>query len=111
MKFTGLTLTVFLLILMPFSGCIGFEDEVIENSNEEEIIESNITGWLVEPGDPELLADKIIHVLDLPQNKKDLVGKNARKRVVEKFSLQQMLSKTLSVYEELIEKHKKNSDN
>tara|TARA_B100000530_G_scaffold336878_1_gene293211 strand:+ start:1790 stop:2785 length:996 start_codon:yes stop_codon:yes gene_type:complete len=42
MKFTGLTLTVFLLILMPFSGCIGFEDEVIENSNEEEIIESNI---------------------------------------------------------------------
>ena len=81
------------------------------HGGSREIIENNITGWLVEPGNPELLADKIIHVLDLPQNKKDLVGKNARKRVVEKFSLQQMLSKTLSVYEELIEKHKKNSDN
>ena len=81
------------------------------HGGSREIIENNITGWLVEPENPELLADKIIQVLDLPQNKKDLIGKNARKRVVEKFSLQQMLSKTLSVYEELIEKHKKNSDN
>ena len=49
-----------------------------------------------------LLAEKIIDVLNLEQVKKDLVGNNARKRVMEKFNLKQMLDKTIKVYEELI---------
>ena len=76
------------------------------HGGSREIIENNISGWLVDPDNPELLADKIIHVLNLPQEKKDLIGKNARKRTIEKFSLNQMLDKTIKVYEELIEAKK-----
>ncbi len=76
------------------------------HGGSREIIENNVSGWLVDPDNPELLADKIIHVLNLPQEKKDLIGKNARKRTIEKFSLNQMLDKTIKVYEELIEAKK-----
>ena len=56
----------------------------------------------MEPNKPDKLADQIIEVLDLEQNKKDLIGNNARKRIIEKFSLNQMLQKTIAVYEGLI---------
>ena len=60
------------------------------HGGSREIIENNVSGWLVPPG------------LELSQQKKDLVGNNARKRVIEKFSLRKMLDKTIKVYEELI---------
>ena len=48
------------------------------------------------------MGEKIIHVLELKQEKKDLIGETARKRVIEKFKLQKMLDETIAVYEELI---------
>ncbi len=74
------------------------------HGGSREIIENNITGWLVEPNNPEELANKIISVLNLPQEKKDLIGANGRKKVMKKFSLATMLDKTVEVYEELIER-------
>ncbi|MFL2660694.1 MAG: glycosyltransferase, partial [Alphaproteobacteria bacterium] len=59
-------------------------------------------GWLVEPSNAEKLAKKIIEVFNLPQNKKDSLGDNARRRIQQKFSLENMLNKTMSVYEELL---------
>ncbi|MEE2694853.1 MAG: glycosyltransferase family 4 protein [Pseudomonadota bacterium] len=72
------------------------------HGGSREIIENNITGWLVEPSDSEILADTILRVLKLSQEKKDKIGKNARRRVKEKFSLGDMLKKTMAVYEELL---------
>ena len=74
------------------------------HGGSREIVENNVTGWLVEPNNPEELANKIISVLNLPQEKKDLIGANGRKKVMKKFSLAEMLDKTLEVYEELIER-------
>ena len=71
------------------------------HGGSREIIENNVSGWLVPPSNPEALAEKITFVLELSQQK-DLIGNNARKRVIEKFSLRQMLDKTIKVYEELI---------
>ncbi len=73
------------------------------HGGSREIIENNLSGWLVNPGDVEALGEKILHVLGLEQRKKDLIGNNARKRIIEKFNLKQMLDKTINVYEELIE--------
>ena len=73
------------------------------HGGSREIIENNFSGWLVNPGDPEALGEKILHVLNLEQEKKDLIGSNARKRIIQKFNLKQMLDKTINVYEELIE--------
>ena len=44
------------------------------HGGSREIIENNTTGWLVEPGNPEALAKKILDVLEMPQGKKDLIG-------------------------------------
>ena len=73
------------------------------HGGSREIIENNLSGWLVNPGDEEALGEKILYVLNLEQDKKDLIGNNARKRIIEKFNLKQMLDKTINVYEELIE--------
>ena len=74
------------------------------HGGSREIIENNVTGWLVEPRNPEDLADRIIYVLGLDQKKKDSIGKNAQRKIKEKFSLKEMLYQTLQVYEELIER-------
>ena len=50
------------------------------HGGSREIIENNVTGWLVEPNNPEDLANKIIYVLNLNQRKKDLIGQNAQKK-------------------------------
>ena len=80
------------------------------HGGSREIIENNVTGWLVEPKNPEDLADKITYVLALDQKKKDSIGKNAQRKIRERFSLKEMLNQTLEVYEELIER-KKHIDN
>ena len=80
------------------------------HGGSREIIENSITGWLVEPSNPEKLAEKILDVLNLSQEKKDSIGLSARRRVKEKFSLNDMLKKTLAVYEDLLST-KKNFDN
>ncbi len=80
------------------------------HGGSREIIENEMTGWLVEPSNPERLASKILEVLELSQEKKDLIGLNARRRVMEKFSLKEMLKKTLKVYEDLLST-KKNFNN
>jgi len=80
------------------------------HGGSREIIEDKITGWLVEKRKPKLLAEKILNVLDLPQEKKDQIGKNARKRIYGKFGLDQMLKKTLRIYEDLFERKKKSTN-
>ena len=72
------------------------------HGGSREIIENKVTGWLTKPNDSKELAGTIVDVLKLSQNKKDLIVNNARKRIIEKFSLRQMLDKTLKVYEDLI---------
>ena len=72
------------------------------HGGSREIVEDGMTGWLVEPSNAQKLASKIIEVLNLPQDKKDSLGDNARRRIEQKFSLENMLKKTLEVYEELL---------
>ena len=51
-----------------------------------------------------------IPINEIDQKKKDSVGRNAQRKVREKFSLKKMLNQTLQVYEELIDTQK-NIDN
>ena len=45
----------------------------------------------------------IVKVLKKPQNEKDQIGRDARKRIIEEFSLNMMLKRTLEVYKEVYE--------
>ena len=80
------------------------------HGGSREIIENNMTGWLFEPSNSKQLADKILEVLKLPNDRKDVVGTSARRRVEEKFGLSKMLNKTLAVYNDLLST-KKNINN
>jgi glycosyltransferase involved in cell wall biosynthesis len=67
------------------------------------VIENNRDGILVEPGDLKELKERILEVLSDEELAK-MFGKNARKKVVEKFSLDRMVEDTIKVYEVVLER-------
>ena len=84
-------------------GCSMRKPVISSNhGGSKDIIENEKTGWLVEPRNPTKLAEKIIQVINMPEKKKDQIVKSARVRVQKKFSLDQMLNKTINLYEELV---------
>lgn len=86
-------------------GCSMCKPVISSNhGGSKDIIENEKTGWLVEPGNPIKLSEKIIEVIKMPERKKDQIVKSARIRVKKKFSLDLMLSKTINLYEELVER-------
>ena len=60
------------------------------------------TGWLVEPNDPDRLADKLNFALNLTEAQRDNITKTAIRHIQKNYSKQLMSSKTLEVYNELI---------
>jgi len=64
-------------------------------------VEHEKDGFLIKPNDLKDLKDKIIMLLEDEKLAKRL-GKNARKKVVEKFSLDRMVEDTIKVYEEVV---------
>jgi glycosyltransferase involved in cell wall biosynthesis len=63
-------------------------------------IENYKDGILIEPGNLGELEEKILEVLSNESLSKKL-GENARKKVLEKFSLDRMVDDTIKVYEEV----------
>lgn len=61
------------------------------------------TGWLVPPGDSDALADALKKVLELTTTKRNNLAKRAIKNVRDNFSKQAMCSKTLEVYDEVLD--------
>jgi glycosyltransferase involved in cell wall biosynthesis len=60
-----------------------------------DIVREGIDGWLVEPGDAEQLADRLV------QASQTTFG-DLRAGALARFSLAQMVDKTLAVYEEVL---------
>lgn len=65
-----------------------------------EIIENGVTGILVQPGDPDSLAEALIHLLDEPAQARQL-GKFGRNTAVEQFSLDRMVGEMSSLLNEV----------
>lgn len=68
-----------------------------------EIIEDGTSGMLVSNEDAETLAKTILELFD-DKNKRELLGKNGRRRVEEYFSLERMVSETEEFYRRVLEK-------
>lgn len=66
-----------------------------------EQIDHNKDGLLIPPEDPGAMAEAIISLLDNKEKAKEL-GLSAKKKVEEKFSVEEMVKKTKAVYEELL---------
>lgn len=65
------------------------------------IIKDEKTGFLIEPRNPKILAEKIILLLKNEELRTEF-SKNARAFMKEKFSLQDMVDKVIAIYKELL---------
>ncbi|MEO0545766.1 MAG: glycosyltransferase family 4 protein [Pseudomonadota bacterium] len=68
-----------------------------------DVTEAKRTGWKVPPSDSAALARALLEALALKPDALASVGQNGRSYVMREFSLQQMIDKTLDVYQGLIE--------
>lgn len=100
------------IVVVPSIGVEGFPIVVIEAmACGKPVIASNIggiptsiehlkTGVLVKPGDYKELFNWMLKLLE-DEELADHLGSNARKRVVERFSIDKMVEDTIKVYKEL----------
>jgi glycosyltransferase involved in cell wall biosynthesis len=65
------------------------------------VIENYVDGLLIEPGNLKELKEKILEVLDDDDLARRL-GRNARRKVIERFSIDKMVEDTIKVYEDAI---------
>lgn len=70
-----------------------------DHGGSRETVEHGVTGLLVAPGDAAALADAMDAFLDLDDDIRESLGAKARLRVTKRFSVEQMITKTLGVYE------------
>jgi glycosyltransferase involved in cell wall biosynthesis len=59
------------------------------------------TGYLVPPGDTDALTERILHVLDHPDEARRIAG-TAQRRVAERHSQERMVAETLALYDSML---------
>jgi glycosyltransferase involved in cell wall biosynthesis len=79
------------------SGCAVIATRV---SGTDELVDES-TGCLVPPQQPPALAQAMVHLLNDPAGRAEL-GRRARERVVERFTLAASLAKTLELYRSML---------
>lgn len=70
-----------------------------------ETIQDGQTGWLVDPGNPDEMANAIQYALE-NKDKVIATGENGRTWVIKNFTSCRMCEKTIDVYHQLLEEHK-----
>ncbi len=76
-------------LLCVVSDADGLKENVVDNQ----------TGWVVPKREPELLAKKIVEIINLPNNIKEQIRDNASNRIINQFNLNQQLDKFIKFYE------------
>ena len=66
-----------------------------------EIVEHDVSGWLVPPSSPEALASAIRMMWNDPELRRRL-GEGGRQRILQKFNWRKAAEETLAVYEEIV---------
>ncbi|AJD92717.1 hypothetical protein JMA_34000 [Jeotgalibacillus malaysiensis] len=69
----------------------------VKNRGHNELIESGKTGWLTETDDVKGFSDKIIY-LHKEAGRRELLGFNAREKIVSVYSLQRVLQEKTNLY-------------
>ncbi len=71
-----------------------------------EAVEDGVTGLLIQPGNPETIAEAAVRILSDPLLAKKM-GEEGKKRVAERFSIEAMARGNLEVYSEIIDAKRK----
>ncbi len=72
-----------------------------DHGGAQEPVEPDVTGWLTPPGDAQALADAISAFTRMSPRGRSYMGVEARRRIIEKFSLDVMTRDTLAIYDQL----------
>ena len=72
------------------------------NGGPSEIITNGEDGYLVEPTDREELASALVRVLD-DDVERERLGRNAHRKVVERYTWERIAKRTMEVYREVLE--------
>jgi glycosyltransferase involved in cell wall biosynthesis len=67
-----------------------------------EVIQDGEHGFLVEPGNAEALAERVLHVLELPPNAREAVRRQARERAAELYNESAILQDLFKAYDRLL---------
>jgi glycosyltransferase involved in cell wall biosynthesis len=73
-----------------------------DHGGAHETIVPGVTGWLVPACDPAALAHGIAGALSLTSAERDRLAQQAIAHIAAHFTRQQMCTKTIAVYEELL---------
>lgn len=76
------------------------------NSGMAEVIRDGIDGFLVEPKKPEILAECIKKVIELPLERKRVIKEEAKKRILENYDNSVIIPRMLDFYIKTIARHK-----
>jgi glycosyltransferase involved in cell wall biosynthesis len=93
--------------VMVEAGAMGKIIIATDHGGAKETVLDEVTGFLVEPNNAEILAGKIKKVINLTKTKRGLIKKAAMKHINENFAIELMQQKTIEVYKELKRKRKK----
>ena len=72
-----------------------------------EIIENGKNGYLIEPHNPQKLADKLLEILQLNTDKRKIISENAKQRIMTHFEKSVVLEQMVNYYHDVIRDYKK----
>lgn len=67
-----------------------------------EIVDDGQNGYLIEPDNDRQLAELILNIFELDEKEKSAIGKRARAKVLENFSMEKMIDETIRIYKEFV---------
>lgn len=73
-----------------------------EGGGTKEIVDDNLTGFLIKPKQPNLLEDKIIYLMNNPEKAWDM-GFQGQQKIRQQFSIEAMCCGFIKIYEKLID--------
>ncbi len=72
-----------------------------------EIIENGKNGYLIEPHNPQKLADKLLELLQLNADQRKMISENAKQRIMTHFEKSVVLEQMVNYYHDVISDYKK----
>lgn len=75
-----------------------------------EIIEDGKSGYLIEPHNPQKLADKLLKLLQLNADQRKMISVNAKQRIMMHFEKSVVLGQMVNYYHDVISDYKKKNE-
>ena len=87
-------------VIMEYMSC-GLPVVCSDGGGNPELVLDGVNGYVVPPGDAEMLAERLVRLVDCPADARRL-GDAGRRRILEEFTIERLVSGTERVYWEAL---------